>query len=238
MIHDRHPTHKHSHSHDHELHGHSIYGELMCHLPQAIFSVALGLIVLSFVTYFSIGQKQLSATCKGAHMLFHSFHFIHIVFAAAGAVVTFRRFSSNFFNSLLIGILCPVVFCTLSDIVIPYLGGRILGVKMHFHLCFVTELANVVPFLIVGIINGFAMSNHPEIRHGSLATFSHGVHIFISSLAATFYMVSHGFTHWYEMIGMVFLFLVIAVVVPCTLSDIVVPITFAKASKNNEKHSP
>lgn len=225
----------HHHHHSSELHGHSLIGEIMCHLPQAIFSVALALIVLSFVTYFSLSQVPLKIACKGAHILFHSFHFMHITFAAAGALVTFRRFSRRIGPSLIMGIVCPMVFCTLSDVIIPYIGGRILGVPMHFHFCFWKELANVLPFLVVGLINGFAMSNHPETRHGSLATFSHGVHIFISSLAATFYMVSHGFTDWYLQIGMVFLFLVTAVVVPCTLSDIVVPITFAKAG-NNEKH--
>lgn len=230
-----HHKHHHNHHHSDELHGHSLSGEIMCHLPQAVFSVALALIVLSLVTYFSAGILPKIA-CKSAHMLFHSFHFMHIVFATTGTVVTFCRFSKNILKTVLIGIICPLIFCTLSDVIIPYIGGRLLGVSMHFHICFVSELANIMPFMLIGLINGFAISKHPEVTRGSYAAFSHGVHIFVSSLASSFYLVSHGFTHWYLQIGMVFLFLVIAVVVPCTLSDIVVPIAYARAGRKNEKY--
>lgn len=226
----------HTHEHGHE-HIHSLFGELTCHLPHAVFSVAFALTLVSFVTYWSFGALEVPIACRGAHMLFHSFHFMHIAFAATGTVITFRRFSSNIFRALLVGTLAPTIFCTLSDIVLPYIAGTLLGVHMHLHFCFATELSNVIPFLVVGIINGFAMSAHHKDRQGEYSHFSHAVHILISSLASTFYLVSHGFTDWYLQIGMVFVFLVIAVVVPCTLSDVVIPITFAKAGEKNEKHS-
>ena len=59
---------------------------------------------------------------------------------------------------------------------------------------------------------------------------------FVSSLASTFYLVAHGFAHWHTQIGLVFLSLIVAVVIPCTLSDLVVPMTFARAGRGNEKH--
>lgn len=217
-------------NHEHQEHTveHTIMGELICHLPYAIFSVAFGLTVLSFVTYFSFTDAP-ALLCQRADVLFHSFHFMHIVFAATGALLTFFRFSRNMFRALLLGIFCPMVFCTLSDSVLPYYGGKILGVPMHFHLCFVTELANVLPFLIVGILNGFVMSKHHGERQWLYGITSHAVHILISSLAAIFFLVSHGCTDWYRIIGAVFIFLIIAVVVPCTLSDVVVPMLFARA---------
>lgn len=225
-----------NHIHDH-AEEHTLMGELSCHLPHAIFSVAFALSVLSFVSYFSLNTIDMPITCRGAHMLFHSFHFMHIAFAATGTVITFRRFSRNILRCLIVGVLSPAIFCTLSDVVLPYLGGKLLGVDMHFHFCFASELINVVPFLMVGIINGFAMSSHHEGRQGLYSHFSHAIHILISSLASTFYLVSHGFTAWYLYIGTVFLFLVIAVVVPCTLSDVVVPMAFARIGGGNEKHS-
>jgi len=221
--------------HSNEFHGHNLYGELMCHLPHAVFSVATSLIIASFVTYFSVGFTNQAIACNGAHMLFHAFHFMHILFASTGTVITFRRFSKNIWKMIAVGTICPIVFCALSDIVIPYIAGRLLGVAMDFHICFYSELINVVPFLCMGIINGFAMSYHTQ-SHGAYANFSHMSHIFVSSLAATFYLMSHGFIDWYLQIGMVFVFLVIAVVVPCTLSDIVVPITVARAGNTHEKH--
>jgi hypothetical protein len=211
-------------------HDHTLSGELVCHLPYAILSVAFGITILSFVTYFSLGI-QTEMMCKGAKVLFHSFHFMHIVFATTGALITFFRFSKNIPKALLLGTISPMFFCTLSDAILPYLGGRLLGIPMKFHLCFLTELSNVLPFLLIGILNGFIMSRHHHERQGVYSVFSHSIHIFISSLASIFYLVSHGCTNWYQFIGIIFLFLIMAVVIPCTLSDVVVPIIFARNDK-------
>jgi hypothetical protein len=210
-------------------HEHTVHNELVCHLPYAIFSVAFGLALLSFFSLNFLTDAEQGR--KSAKLLFHSFHFMHIVFAATGALITYFRFSKNFVRALLLGIFSPAIFCTLSDVVLPYLGGRMLGMPMKFHLCFVTELSNVLPFLIIGILNGFVMSQHHAGKQGFYSVFSHAVHILISSLASIFYLVSHGFLHWYLYIGSVFVFLVFAVVIPCTLSDVVVPMIFAKKSK-------
>ena len=225
--------HNHHHFHDHE---HTLRSELMHHLPYAIFSVAFALIILSFVTLTFKGMNELFPAHKGARMLFHSFHFMHIVFAATGTIITFARFYKGVWASLFIGTITPIVFCTLSDSILPYLGGRALGVAMHFHLCFFTELSNVLPFLFVGIINGFVLSRHSEENQKVYSIFSHFIHIFVSSLASTFYLVAHGFMDWYKDIGFVFLFIIIAVVIPCTLSDVVVPMAYARLAKKNEKH--
>jgi hypothetical protein len=118
--------------------------------------------------------------------------------------------------------------------VLPYIGGTLLGVHMHFHACFFTEPERVIPFLIVGVVNGFVMSRHHESKQGGYSLSSHATHIFISSLASTFYLISHGFTNWYSAIGNVFVLLIIAVVVPCTLADVVVPMAMARLGKNTK----
>jgi hypothetical protein len=161
---------------------------------------------------------------------------MHIVFAATGTLITFFRFSKNIVKGFLVGIFSTTVFCTLSDAIIPYIGGKLLGVNMHFHLCFLTELRNVLPFLGIGLLNGFVMSRHHSSKQSMFSTSSHFVHILISSFASTFYLVSHGFTQWYSSIGFVFLFLIIAVVIPCTFSDLIVPMAFAKGDKDHAQH--
>lgn len=211
----------------HLSHSHSVTGELICHLPYAIFSVAFSMTVLSFVSYFSFGDP-VEVVCHKADQLFHSFHFMHLVFAATGTLVTFFRFSQNIPRALILGVFSPIIFCTLSDSVLPYIGGQLLGAHMHFHLCFVTELYNVVPFLFAGIVSGFAMSRHYEDRLMLYAISSHAIHILVSSLASMFYLVAHGCTDWQRIIGMVFIFLIVAVIIPCTLSDVVVPMLFAR----------
>jgi len=219
-----------THGHDHTNgHHHTIYGELVCHLPYAIFASACALAILSFI---SVGHTDVQRLCATAHGLFHSFHFMHIVFAATGTLITFFRFSKSKTRALLVGIVSPAFFCSLSDAIIPYLSGIMMGVPMKFHLCFLTEWRNIVPFLVIGLINGLILSGHKEERRMIYSLFSHTVHILVSALASLFYLVAYGCTDWLDSIGLVFLFLIIAVVVPCSLSDIVIPMVLAQ---NNEK---
>lgn len=232
-------THLHVHE-SHHHHEHSFTEELLHHLPYAIFSVALGMIILSLIDYssaaYSIGHAARAAACSGYHMLFHSFHFLHILFAATGTIITFSRFSTSLPKALIVGTISPAIFCMLSDVLFPYLAGRILGVPMELHICFHRELQNVLPFLGVGIANGLILRSHHSALLPIFSLGSHVVHILISSLAALFYMVSHGFNNWYPQMGIVFLFLVIAIVIPCTFSDVLVPMYFAGVKKKNEKH--
>jgi len=218
---------EHGHEHNHD---HSIYGELMCHFPYAVFSVSFGIAMLSCL-WFVVGNTETKAIQQASHLLFHSFHFMHIVFAATGTVITYLRFSKNIFKALLVGVFTASVFCTLSDAVLPYLGGTLLGVHMHFHLCFFSELKNVLPFLCIGLLNGVVMSRHHSSVQSMYSAFSHFVHILVSSFASLFYLVSNGYVHWYHDIGIVFMFLIVAVVIPCTFSDVIVPMAFAKAGK-------
>jgi len=210
------------------VHDHTVINELICHLPYAVFSVAFALIILSILSAFSLGVLHENLVQQGAELLFHSFHFMHIVFAATGSIIAFSRFSKNIWAALLVGTVSTTFFCMLSDMIFPYLGGRMLGVPMHFHICFVSDTLKVVPFLFVGVSNGLILSKHHDSKLGSYAISSHSAHILVSSLASTFYLVSHGFTNWYAYIGLVFLLLIVAVVVPCTLADVVVPLAIAK----------
>lgn len=234
-----HASNVHCHPHNHHYHGESptLVGELMCHLPYAMFAVAIGISILSFLGYGALlGCIDQGPIRHGSMILFHSFHFMHIAFAATGTLITYFRFSKNVRHGLAVGVLTSFVFCTLSDAILPYIAGRLLGVHMHLHLCFMTELYNILPFLCAGLVNGFVMSRHEASQQGFFSGFSHFFHILISSLASIFYLVSQGCTDWYASIGMVFVLLVIAVVVPCTLSDIVIPMICAGTGKKDEKY--
>lgn len=242
--HDMHPVEQHvyhpAHTIVQEHHTHTLSQELLCHLPYAIFSVAFGLIVLSCLQFITSGAAGTPAIpVKAAKALFHSFHFLHLIFAATGTVLMFLRFSANTLAALVVGTLAPAIFCLLSDVILPYIGGRLLGVPMHLHICFISEYQNVVPFLIVGIINGFTMSKHAPSKHSFYSVSSHFIHILVSSMASLLYLVSHGFIAWQSHMGIVFLFLLVAVLLPCTLSDVVVPMLFArsKGKRCNENHS-
>lgn len=215
----------HQHSHGHECG--SLTAELFTHFPYAVFSVALGFVGVALLDYFSFGATQ-AVIQEGAHTLFHTFHFLHIVFAATGAMLTYFRFSKDLLKGVIVGGISTIVFCVLSDILFPYVSGLILGVDMQLHICFVSEVYNVIPFLIIGMVNGWILAQHEEGKHSYYSVWSHFTHIFVSSVASLLYMVSYGFADWPHFMGAIFFLLIFAVVFPCTMSDVVVPLYFAR----------
>lgn len=220
--------------HDHGVleHHSTVVGEILCHLPYAIFSVALSLICMSLLSFMPTDSLLYTEAC---HRLFHNFHFLHILFAATGTMLTFRRYSSNVILGIAVGVLVPALFCTFSDAVLPYLGGRLIGLDMNFHWCFIAHIDTVLPFLLVGMLNGWAMSTHAKSLQMFYSIGFHVVHIFISSMASLLYLVSFGFNNWWTQMGFVFIFKIIAVLIPCTLSDIVVPMFFARLKKSKKQ---
>lgn len=216
------------HGSDSSLERHNtIKDEIFCHLPIAIFSVAITMVILSFLSYFD----PHGANVDGAHRLFHNFHYLHLLFAATGTVLTFRKYSKSIWLGIVVGFLVPVVFCTLSDAILPYFSGQIIGVDMSFHWCFIKKLSRVLPFIFAGMINGWFMSEHPANKQLFYSQGFHFLHIFISAMASILYLVSFGFHDWFKSIGLVFILLILVVLIPCTLSDIVVPMFFAKRQK-------
>ncbi len=212
-------------------HINTLFDEFVCHFPYAVFSLTIGLIILALVT--PGGGVALYVVKHSFHRLFHTFHFMHILFASAGAILTFFRYSRNFIKGILVGTISPAFFCMLSDILLPYVAGRILGVKMSLHICFINEFSNIGIFLILGVMTGFILRFHVDRCHESslFTSWLHFGHILLSSMASMFYMVANGFLHWDKQMGMVFALLIVAVVVPCTFSDVIVPFVIARDGK-------
>lgn len=218
--------------------------ELMHHLPYGTLSVACALMFLSMVSVFFVSHDAASlgvhthdhatGACgmsSGMDILFHSFHFTHILFAASGAMVTFYRYSKNVVAGVLLGIFSSVVFCTVSDILLPYAAGTLLGVSMDLHICFSSELANILPFLFVGVLNGLIISRGKEEHADAHSVSLHFFHTFISAMSSIFYAMGHGLPDFYAYFGTFFMLMLLAVVIPCTLSDVVVPIIWARMVK-------
>ena len=220
----------------------SFQHELLHHFPYATLSVSLALMLLTLITvlfYSGTDATQGAAQEYGLDVLFHSFHFIHILFAVSGTIITFSRYSDRIVYGVVAGMLSAIVFCTFSDVLLPYVAGTLLGVDMELHICFGSELLNILPFLIIGVINGWAMSQVEEFRTSQSSLVLHFIHTFISAMASIFYAVGHGLSDFYAHFGMFFLLMVIAVIVPCTLSDVVAPMVFANflQNRNDEKNN-
>ena len=69
--------------------------------------------------------------------------------------------------------------------------------------------------------------------------FSHSLHVFSSTMASIFYLIGpFGQTAWIASLGWAFLLVVLAVMVPCCLSDIVFPLAMARSGRQRyDQHS-
>ena len=217
--------------------GKAFVHELFHHLPFGTLAVALSLMILTIIHVSGIGYAVPSfaahAGCccqenNGMNVLFHSFHFIHILFAVSGAMMTFYRYSNRIILGMIIGVISSSVFCTLSDVLLPYLAGALLGMDMELHICFFSELSNILPFLLIGALNGLIMYHVRDFKTESNSLNLHFFHTMISALASSFYAVGHGFSDFYSYLGLFFLLILGAVVLPCTIADVVVPIFCAR----------
>ena len=94
---------------------------------------------------------------------------------------------------------------------------------MTFHWCLAQHPMLVVPFAVVGVFVGMIAAE--TVTRSTY--FSHSAHVFVSSAASIFCLVSFGLTDWAEKLGYVFILMILAVVIPCCFSDIVFPLLVA-----------
>jgi len=196
-----------------------ILEELQKHLPYTIFSVAVGMMTLGAFTVLIEAKKFPQASQN----LFHIFHPLHILFSAIATTAMFWRHDKRILKAVFIGFVGAVSLCGISDILIPFVAGYFLGVKMHLHICILADPMLILPFLFFGIFMGFVL---PTVVESTV--FSHAAHVLISSMASIFYLVSFGLTEWIPVGGMVFIYIVLAVMIPCCTSDIVFPLLLVK----------
>jgi len=196
-----------------------ILEELQHHLPYTVFSVAIGIMVLGLLTVVIEGEKFPQASQN----LFHVFHPLHLLFSAAATAAMFWRHDKKLFKAVSIGFVGAVGICGISDIFIPFVAGYLLGVKMHLHICIIAHPMLILPFLSFGLFMGFVL---PSMVESTI--FSHAAHVLISSMASIFYLVSFGLTEWIPVGGMVFIYMVLAVMIPCCTSDIIFPLLLVR----------
>ena len=197
--------------------------EFARHLPYTVVS---SLIAMVAVWYFGITQMQQhigQSWTAEVRWSFHVLHPLHVCLSAITTTAVIWHFDRRLIKTLVIG-LSSVIPCALSDYIVPFVGGRLLGQPMELHICLIDHPTLILPFLLLGIVGGLLF----EERVSGHSVFSHGVHVFVSSSAAILYLVSFGFTGWLTDIQLVFpvlLVVVSAVWIPCCVSDIVIPIS-------------
>ncbi|MFN7181707.1 MAG: hypothetical protein ACK4NF_03385, partial [Planctomycetota bacterium] len=115
--------------------------EFLGHLPVTILA--------SLLAYFSL--RKLSIDPDYSHNLikyFHLFIYLHFFMSAATTSAVYFKHTTKPLKATLIGTTGSAIFCSISDIVLPYIGSHLLAIKIKFHFCIFEDIA--VIFIIIG----------------------------------------------------------------------------------------
>ena len=210
---------------------HSILQELLCHLPYSMLAVTVSLVIISFMYCFSMLTADKKVAHDSFNLLFHNFHYLHLAFATSGSIAMFFRYSKNIALGIIVAVFGSGLLCVLSDVFFPYISGVMLGFPMKLHVCLYKDSLNAIVFLGLGVISGIAHLYHKKRScKNENVIFIHSMHVFVSALASCFYLVGHGFEVSKDSFGFIYIMMVLAVVVPCTLSDVFLPMLVARLS--------
>lgn len=194
--------------------------ELVHHLPFSIFGVASGLLVMGFLTFIAILLGSEDRLSVASQELFHVFHPTHILFSSVTTTAMFLKHEKRRLKAVVVGFFGSVTICGVSDVFFPFLGGKILGQDMAMHICIIEHPGLIIPFALGGILAGLFIGQ--SIEHST--EYSHSTHIFISSVSSILYLTAYGLEDWPHMIAGVFIVTILAVMIPCCVSDIAFPL--------------
>ncbi len=194
-----------------------LFVELAHHSPFTAVGAITGLTVALVFSFLTPQNPKLGED------IFHFLHPFHLFLSSTATTAFFWRHKKNYMEAFIVGFVGSVGICSISDVLIPYFGILPLAGEIKFHLCILVHPHIVIPPAILGLIVGILFTK--KTQKSSL--FSHGLHVFVSALASSFYMVAFSsLTGLLEVLPLVFLVLFIAVLAPCCTSDIIFPIIF------------
>ena len=198
-----------------------IIEELKHHAPFTFFGAITGIILMA------------SFRSLPSNMSYNIFYVLHPVHVLLSALVTVSMYEfhkcngngnkCNLWILLVIGYVGSIGIATVSDSVIPYLGEVILGMpNKGIHIGFIEKWWLVNPLAIAGIAVAYYI---PSTK------FPHAGHVLLSTWASIFHMIMAigQPLNWITYLG-VFIFLFLAVWIPCCVSDIIFPLLFVKES--------
>jgi hypothetical protein len=208
----------------------SIIKELKNHSPFTGFGALTGILIMVFYQDLS---KALS------FRVFYVLHPLHVFLSALVTAAIYElhecqqisrkciRGQCSLWKLLLIGYVGSVGIATVSDSLIPYLGELLLDLpNREIHVGFIEKWWLVNPLALAGICFAYFKP---------MTKFPHAGHVLISTWASLFHiLMAVGTSLIWSSYIVIFLFLFLAVWVPCCVSDIVFPLLFVK-QKNKMK---
>jgi len=195
-----------------------ILDELKNHIPFTLLGASTGILFIAILLYGDI----LSDISPISEDIFYILHPTHIFFSALVTTTLYVKYSKkNPWLVLIVGYTGSIGIATISDSIIPYLGELLLDLQdPHAHIGFIEEplITNIPAF--IGIMLGYwkGFTKLPHLGHILISTYASLFHI-IMALGATLNVI--------QTIG-IFIFLFLAVWLPCCTSDIIYPLLFPK----------
>jgi hypothetical protein len=205
--------------------------ELKIHAPFTIFGAITGAIIIALF------QKLPSDI---SYSMFYILHPIHVVLSALVTASMYRlhtcdrisgkciRGKCNLWFLLIIGYIGSVGIATISDSIIPYLGEVMLKMpNREIHFGFIEKWWLVNPLAIIGVLVACfkPTTKFPHMGHVLLSTWASLFHIIMS--------IGGKQLNWF-VYAAIFLFLFLAVWIPCCVSDIVFPLLFVKNTDRSD----
>lgn len=210
-----------------------IIHELAEHSPFTAAGALTGIIIMVIIIFGNVPSQISNAA-------FYTLHPIHVVLSALTTTSMYRKHgSSKIWAAVLIGYAGSIGIATISDAIIPYLGGALLNIEMEFHIPFIET--GKMPFLGIEkwmLINSAAVIGIATGYLKPTTKIPHLGHVLLSTWASLFYLTAFGAANWIPLLPLVFIFLFLAVWLPCCLSDIAFPLLFVRKEPANESHQP
>ena len=170
--------------------------------------------------------KTQNSSFMNLTLLFYVFHPAHVLLSALATAAMYKKHAfsknsplKNIFFLFLIGYLGAIAVATISDSLMPYLSEVVLKMpNPETHLGFVEKFWLISTMAILGIIIAYFNPN---------TKFPHSAHVMISTWASLFHvLMALGKSVSAITFLVLFIFLFLAVWVPCCVSDIIFPLLF------------
>ena len=189
--------------------------ELVSHAPFTALGALTGIIILVVVVSSNVSSGT-------SETVFYILHPIHVLLSALVTTAIYKLHGKGkLWVAILIGYTGSIGIATLSDAVIPYLEGVLFHIEREpfWPPPFIAKWWLVNPLALLGIAIGYWK---PTTR------FPHAGHVLLSTWASLFYFTAFMATDWIPLLPLIFLFLFLAVLIPCCVSDIVYPLLFIR----------
>jgi hypothetical protein len=197
----------------------TIAKELKRHAPFTIFGAATGIAIMALIVFGSVPPKI-------SYNTFYILHPLHVVLSALVTTAIYKLHThGKLWTAILIGYTGSIGIATLSDAIIPYIGAYLLGIKIPFIIPFIAKWW-INPLAFGGIMIGYLRPT---------TEFPHAGHVLLSTWASLFNITQHQIIVADWMFPFIFLFLFLAVWIPCCTSDIIYPLLFSATTHSEKK---